>query len=91
MDFGELRTIVKGWIDNHLDHKMILAKRDTVVPILMAAGEPMYLIDDNPTAENIAKHIYGEVQRMGIDIAEIRLWETASSYATYRELQSWRK
>ena len=86
MDFGELRAIVKGWVDEHMDHKMILAKSDTIAPILMAAGEPVYLMDDNPTAENIAKHIYKEVQRMGIDIAEIRLWETASSHATYWEL-----
>jgi len=65
---------------------MVLAKRDPIVPVLMDTGEPLYLIDENPTAENLAKHIYKEFEKMGIDIAEVRLWETASSYATYREL-----
>ena len=48
-------------------------------------GEPMYLIDDNPTAENISKLIYGQARDMGIDVKEVRLWETPSSYAAYRE------
>ena len=86
LDFGELKSITKGWIDQHIDHKMVLAKRDPIVPVLMDTGEPLYLIDENPTAENLAKHIYKEFEKMGIDIAEVRLWETASSYATYREL-----
>lgn len=86
LDFGELKSITKGWIDQYIDHKMVLAKRDPIVPVLMDAGEPLYLIDENPTAENLAKHIYKEFEKMGIDIAEVRLWETTSSYATYREL-----
>ena len=85
MDFGDVRDRVKGWVDDHLDHRMLLCRRDPLVPLLTEAGEPLYLMDENPTAENIARHILQEVRRQGLRLAEVRLWETPSSYATYRE------
>ena len=85
MDFTSVRDIVKGWVDENLDHKMLLRRDDPVAPILEELGEPIYLLDDNPTAENIAKHIYLQGRSRGLNVAEIRLWESPSSYATYRE------
>ncbi len=85
MDFTSVRDIVKGWVDENLDHKMLLRRDDPVAPILEELGEPIYLLDDNPTAENIAKHIYLQARSRGLNMAEIRLWESPSSYATYRE------
>jgi len=85
MDFGELRDLVKGWVDAHLDHQMLLFRQDPVVPILRQMGEPFYLMDENPTAENIAKLIYRQVRKLGVNVTAVRLWETPSSYATYRE------
>ena len=85
MDFTEVRDIVKGWVDDNLDHKMLLRHDDPVAPLLKDLGEPIYLLDDNPTAENIAMHIYQQAQSQGLKVAEIRLWESPTSYATYRE------
>ena len=85
MDFSDIRDVVKGWIDSNLDHRMILHRNDEAVPALRTLEEPMYLIDENPTAENISKLIYGKARDMGIDVKEVRLWETPSSYAAYRE------
>ena len=85
MDFTSVRDIVKGWVDENLDHKLLLRRDDPVAPILEKLGEPIYLLDDNPTAENIAKHIYLQARNQGLNMAEIRLWESPSSYATYRE------
>ena len=43
----------------------------------------------NPSAENIAKFIYDEVIQgiavPGVRLGYVRLWETDTSYATYRE------
>ena len=45
------RRAVSGWIDQHLDHRMILNRNDPAVPaVLEMLGEPMYLLDVNPTA-----------------------------------------
>lgn len=85
MDFTQVRDIVKDWVDENLDHKMLLRRDDPVAQILKDLGEPVYLLDGNPTAENIAMHIYHQAHNQGLEVAEIRLWESPSSYATYRE------
>ena len=50
--------MVKGWIDRALDHQMILRRDDPLVGPLQALGEPIYLVDSNPTVELIAQLIY---------------------------------
>ena len=85
MDFNELRGVVKDWVDRNLDHKMLLHKDDPVADFLSEMGEPFYPMDDNPTAENILKHIYRQIRKEGLMVSEMRLWETPSSYASYRE------
>ncbi len=89
MDFNDLRGVVKDWVDRNLDHKMLLHKDDPVAALLSEMGEPFYPMDDNPTAENILKHIYRQVRKEGLMVSEMRLWETPSSYASYREEQEW--
>ena len=84
LDFNELRDAVKGWVDANLDHRMLLCRRDPAVPVLGELGEPLYLMDENPTAENIAKHIFEHVTHQGVPLLEVRLWETSTSYASYR-------
>ena len=84
-DFTEVRDIVKSWVDENLDHKMLLRRDDPVIPALSELGEPLYLLDVNPTAENIAKHIFEQARENGLALTEVRLWETPSSYAVYRE------
>ena len=84
VDFGDVRDVVKTWVDEQLDHRMLLCKDDPLAPLLAGTGEPLYLMDENPTAENIAKHIYEEVQRQGLTVSEVRLWETSTGYVTYR-------
>src|SRR5512136_1776053 len=57
LDFSEIKRVVSRWVDDNLDHRMILSRDDPAVPLLRELGEPMYLIDANPTAENIARLI----------------------------------
>jgi 6-pyruvoyltetrahydropterin/6-carboxytetrahydropterin synthase len=83
VDFTDIKRTVSTWIDDHLDHRMILNRADPVVPLLEGLGEPMYLIDENPTAENIARLIYENSRDMGVPIVEVRLWETPRCFATY--------
>ena len=82
-DFSDIKRLVKGWIDRELDHKMILRRDDPLVPLLTSAGEPMYLLDSNPTVERIAKLIYDKGHELGLDIVTVRVWETPTSVATY--------
>ena len=82
-DFTEIKRAIQGWIDTELDHKMILCRKDPVVPLLRKLKEPLYLVDENPTAENLAKLLYTQTKRMGFPVTSVRLWETDSSFASF--------
>ena len=84
MDFGEIKDVVSRWIDDNLDHRMILNREDPAIAVLEKLGEPMYLIDENPTAENIAKLIFDFAEGRGYPVSKVDLWETRSCYASYQ-------
>lgn len=83
VDFGDIKRLVKAWIDEHLDHKMILRRDDPYVFLLQAQGEPLYLLDSNPTAERMARLVYETCQQLGLPVTRVTLWETPTSWATY--------
>lgn len=84
VDFSDIKKSVRTWIDNQLDHRMILCEDDPVVPFLKQQGEPLLLLKENPTAENIAKLIFEYTRDQGFPVVEVRLWETPNAFATYR-------
>ncbi len=84
IDFSEMKRVLQSWIDQELDHKMLLHRDDPVLPSLRQLGEPFYLMDVNPTAENIARLIFDQARSHGFPVVEVSLWETDSCYATYR-------
>jgi len=84
IDFSHVNEVVKTWVDQNLDHRMLLCRADPLGQSLSDAGEPIYFMDDNPTAENIAKLIWQAARDAGLRVSEIRLWETSTSRATYR-------
>jgi 6-pyruvoyltetrahydropterin/6-carboxytetrahydropterin synthase len=83
LDFTDIKRVVSRWIDDTLDHRMILCRDDPAVVALQQLGEPLHLIDTNPTAENIAKLIFDFTASQGFPIVEAHLWETPQCYATY--------
>ncbi len=85
MDFSKLKQTLGKWIDDNLDHRMILHRDDPALEYLRAQGEPIYVMDLNPTAENIAKLIFDQARFFGFPVVEVKLWETASCYAVYKD------
>ena len=83
MDFTRLKRVVGGWIDENLDHKMLLHRDDPILPFLRQRGEPVFVLDLNPTAENIARLIFDYVAQQGFPVVEVKLWETESCFAAY--------
>ena len=84
VDFSDIKRIVKGWIDRELDHKMILRGDDPLVEPLRALGEPMYLLESNPTVERIAKLIFDKAIENGLPVVRVTVWETPTSFAEFR-------
>ena len=84
-DFGDIKKIVKGWIDKELDHKMLLRADDPLVKPLQQLGEPVFLLDSNPTVERIARLIFEYTLRQGFPVVRVTVWETPTSSAEYRQ------
>jgi 6-pyruvoyltetrahydropterin/6-carboxytetrahydropterin synthase len=85
VDFNEVKTLVKSWIDRELDHKMILRRDDPLVGALEELGEPVYLLESNPTVERIARLIFEVSRDQGLSVARVTVWETPTSWATYTD------
>ncbi len=83
VDFSDVKRLVKAWVDRELDHKMILHREDPMVAVLQAQGEPLFLLDSNPTAERLAQLIYDQARSLGFNVVAVRFWETPTSAATY--------
>ncbi len=84
VDFTEIKRTLGSWIDQTLDHRMILHRDDPAIPELRRLGEPFIEVDVNPTAETIAKLIFDHAMERGLPVVEVTMWETDSSFATYR-------
>jgi 6-pyruvoyltetrahydropterin/6-carboxytetrahydropterin synthase len=84
MDFGDIRKVVRNWIDETLDHTMLLSKADPLIATLKEKKERFFVLDANPTAEAIAKLIFEYARSQNLPVSRVTLWETDSSHATYR-------
>jgi 6-pyruvoyltetrahydropterin/6-carboxytetrahydropterin synthase len=84
VDFVEIKRVLAGWIDETLDHTLLLHKDDPLVKTLQAAGEKVLPLDATPTTENLAKLVFEYAKGRGLPVVEVTLWETPYSFATYR-------
>lgn len=85
MDFEEIKSKIQKWVDHELDHRMILNKKDPLVGLLKEMGEPVYLLEENPTAEAIARLVFQYAKSQKLPVSEVKLWETPQSFACYYE------
>jgi 6-pyruvoyltetrahydropterin/6-carboxytetrahydropterin synthase len=83
-DFTVLKHGLQDWVDEHLDHQMLLRRDDPLVPVLQGMQEPIYVMEVNPTAETLARLLYDLAAQQGFSVAMVRFWESPTSYATYR-------
>ena len=84
VDFGEIKRHIQVWIDENLDHNLLLCHDDPLLPLLQERGERVFVMDSNPTAENIARLIFERGVAADLPIVEVTLWETEHCHASYR-------
>ncbi len=82
-DFGAVEAAARDYIDETLDHRLLLRDDDPLVPVLQRAGEVFVSLPCNPTAENLARMIYDHLSAKGFPVSSVRFWETESSLAVY--------
>lgn len=84
-DFGDIKRLMKVWIDDNLDHRMILKADDPLAGLLAERGEPVFTMAENPTAEALAQLIFLKARELGLPVSRVRMWETSDSFATFGE------
>ena len=83
VDFGEIKRQVQVWIDENLDHNLLLCRADPILTVLQERGERVFVMEHNPTAENIARLIFDRAIAAGLPVVEVTLWETEHCHAAY--------
>ena len=84
IDFGKVKEILGGWLDEHWDHGFIYEEGDAIGDAIKNSGSKVYVMDCPPTAENMASLFHKKAsQLLGFDleVTNIRLWETPNCYA----------
>lgn len=94
IDFSVIKTKFGKWIDDNLDHGMILFKDDPLYHVWHSGevshyNQKHYVMDSNPTAENMAELLYKKADEIlandGVKVTAMTLWETPNCRATYSE------
>lgn len=88
IDFGVLKARLAGWIEEHWDHGMILWQDDDegVAAAQLVTGQKIFLLDNNPTAENMGHTLLHDVAPQmlagtGVTVTRVVLWETENCFA----------
>jgi 6-pyruvoyltetrahydropterin/6-carboxytetrahydropterin synthase len=92
IDFGQIRALLGGWIDEHWDHATILSEADHALGNAIAAQtrQTVFYLSANPTAENMAHYLFKNVcptlfAAQDVTCVKIRLYETPNCYAEAME------
>lgn len=87
IDFGVIKEVLGNWIDDNLDHNTILSIHDQNLGNQISAitKQTIYYMQENPTAENIAQHIFNDIcpllfEGKDVKCVKIKLYETPNCY-----------
>lgn len=88
IDFSDIKSILGGWVEQNWDHNTILSIVDKQFgdQVIKNIDQKIYYLEENPTAENMAKHLLIEVcpkifANSNIKCIKIKLYETPNCYA----------
>ena len=70
-DFRDVRRTVEAWINANLDHRMILRRGDPLIEAIEGLGQRAYVMDENPTTENMARMLFQEVRQLGLPVVGV--------------------
>ncbi|MDR1923685.1 MAG: 6-carboxytetrahydropterin synthase [Planctomycetaceae bacterium] len=83
IDFNKIKQTIGRWLNENFDHKMILCKNDPLVKLLEQIGEPVFVLRDNPTAENLAAAIFRQCEILNLPVTSVQFWETENCCAEF--------
>jgi 6-pyruvoyltetrahydropterin/6-carboxytetrahydropterin synthase len=88
VDFSVLKDRLGGWIETHWDHGFICYEGDQELRKVMSAieGQKLFVLDENPTAENLARYLLNvvgpaQLAGTGVRLIKVVLCETENCWA----------
>lgn len=89
IDFSCIKEKVGSWIDSHFDHNSLFHKDDPIlgfspeVLLQIMGGRMPYVLDCNPTAENIASLLLLKSMKLlsPLKVTRVKVWETPNCLA----------
>jgi len=95
VEFGAFKRAWRGWLDNHIDHHLVLAEGDPMGDAVRAVypQSRILCLPMSPTTEALASYLYGravdvleEVRPAEVDarVVCVHLQETRTNAASYR-------
>lgn len=84
IDFGVVKSVVGGWIDEHLDHRFIVQQGD---PMIVEGDDDLHVVDFPPTAEHLAEYLFRKASELlagrGVEVVSVRFYETPNGSAVW--------
>jgi 6-pyruvoyltetrahydropterin/6-carboxytetrahydropterin synthase len=92
IDFAVLKERIGSWIDEHWDHGFIIWKEDTDALAALrkfaeldGTDQKVFLLDSNPTAENLAEFLLAQCRELlhdcAVEVQKVVVWETENCFA----------
>ncbi len=94
IDFVEIKKLLKSWIDENFDHNVILSKQDELLgkAIESTSGYKIFWLENNPTAENLAKFLNEkanslllQINNKDVSCVKTTIFESPNSFATFNK------
>lgn len=89
VDFGVVKELVGGWIDEWWDHNTLLNQADPLLQlpnVLEIVGRQPFVLDRNPTAEVLARCLFVTANNIllphNLKVIKVVLYETPNCYAS---------
>ena len=89
VDFKLLKSIIRAEIEQKYDHSCILRRIDPLAEPICANCKKVFLVDDNPTAEWMAKEFFNCIDAQltykdaSLKVVSVSVQETENNIATY--------
>ncbi len=93
IEFGRLKKEWRAWLDQHLDHALVLNQADPLVPVLQATAPELriFTLPTDPTTECLAEFLVNSAKGLlqtlaahpNVRVERIRIAETAVNAAEF--------
>jgi len=94
LDFGEIKRLAKGWIDEHIDHAFLVYEKDLpLLDFLRSESNRHFVVNFNTTVENITSWLGPQLQAVinadamaksrSLRLTRVRVYETPNGWAEW--------